>query len=109
MTNIHTVLKELRIEKGLTQEEVADKIGLTRQAISGYESEKRQPGIDILVKLAEIYEVNVETVLYGKLSCDVLCCRTHIASGSSDLLVGTGTTKAFLGDIHNNNPLCCSK
>lgn len=66
MTNIHTFLKEIRMEKGFTQEQVADKIGLTRQAISGYESGKRQPGIDILMKLAEVYEVEIETLLYGK-------------------------------------------
>ena len=66
MASIHTFLKEIRIEKGLTQEEVADRIGLTRQAISGYESGKRQPGIDILMKLAEIYDVSMETILYGK-------------------------------------------
>lgn len=65
MKNIHTNLKELRIERGFTQKEAAERIGLTRQAISGYESGKRQPGIDILMKLAEIYEVSIETILYG--------------------------------------------
>lgn len=65
MAGIHTYLKEIRIEKGLTQEDVATKIGLTRQAISSYESGKRQPGIDILMKLAEIYEVSIDTILYG--------------------------------------------
>lgn len=64
MSSIHTNLKELRTEKGLTQEEVGNRIGLTRQALSAYESGKRQPGIDILVKLAEIYEVDIETILY---------------------------------------------
>ena len=66
MSGIHSYLKETRIDKGLTQEEVADRIGLTRQAVSAYESGKRQPGIDILMKLAEIYEVNIENLLYGK-------------------------------------------
>ena len=66
MKSIHTNLKELRMEKGLTQEEVADRIGLTRQAISAYEAGKRQPGIDILTKLAEIYETDIEAVLYGR-------------------------------------------
>ena len=66
MSGIHTYLKETRIEKGLTQEDVAEKIGLTRQAVSAYEAGKRQPGIDILMKLAEVYEVGIETLLYGK-------------------------------------------
>ena len=66
MSNIHEHLKELRIAKGLTQDEVADKIGLTRQAISGYESGKRQPGIDILMQLSALYEVDIETIVYGQ-------------------------------------------
>ena len=66
MSGIHYYLKETRIDKGLTQEEVADRIGLTRQAVSAYESGKRQPGIDILMKLAEVYEVSIENLLYGK-------------------------------------------
>lgn len=63
--NIHTTLKRIRIEKGITQEQVADKIGLTRQAISAYESGKRQPGLDILMSLAEFYNVEIEEILYG--------------------------------------------
>ena len=66
MSSIHFYLKEARIDKSLTQEEVADRIGLTRQAVSAYESGKRQPGIDILMKLAEVYEVSIENLLYGK-------------------------------------------
>ena len=63
--NIHTTLKSIRIERGMTQEQVADKIGLTRQAISAYESGKRQPGLDILISLAEFYNVEIEEILYG--------------------------------------------
>ena len=66
MKNLHNNLKQIRIEKGLTQEEVAEKIGLTRQAISGYESGKRQPSIDMLTKLAEVYEISIESIFYGQ-------------------------------------------
>ena len=38
MSNIHKNLKQLRLSKKLTQENVAGKIGVTRQAISSYES-----------------------------------------------------------------------
>ena len=47
MTDIHKNLKKLRLAKNLTQENVAQKIGVTRQAISGYESGRTQPGIDL--------------------------------------------------------------
>lgn len=65
MSSIHACLKEARIDKGLTQEEAADRIGVTRQAVSAYESGKRQPGIDMLMKLAEVYEVSIENLLYS--------------------------------------------
>ena len=66
MTDIHKNLKKLRLARNLTQENVAQKIGVTRQAISGYESGRTQPGIDLLMKFAEIYEVTLDEILYGK-------------------------------------------
>ena len=65
MPGIHENLKKLRTSKGLTQEHVAQKIGLTRQAISSYESGRTQPGVDLLMRFAEIYEVELDDVLYG--------------------------------------------
>lgn len=66
MTDIYKNLKKLRLLRSLTQEEVAQKIGLTRQAISSYESGRTQPSIDLLMKFAEIYEVTLDDILYGK-------------------------------------------
>ena len=65
MPGIHENLKKLRASKGLTQEDVAQKIGLTRQAISSYESGRTQPGVELLMRFAEIYEVELDDVLYG--------------------------------------------
>ena len=66
MSDIAKNLKQLRLSKNYTQEDVADKIGLTRQAISSYESGRTQPGIDLLMRFAEIYEVELDEILYGK-------------------------------------------
>lgn len=65
MAGIHENLKKLRTSRRLTQEVVAQKIGLTRQAISSYESGRTQPGVDMLMRFAEIYEVQLEEILYG--------------------------------------------
>ncbi len=65
MGNISDNLKDLRRSKGLTQEDVAIRIHLTRQAISNYESGKTHPGIDILQDLADVYGVGIEDILYG--------------------------------------------
>ena len=65
MASVAENLKKLRTVKGLTQEDVASQIGLTRQAISSYESGRTQPPLDLLTRFAEIYGVEIEDVLYG--------------------------------------------
>ena len=58
-------LKDLRRLSGLTQEQVAQRVGLTRQAISSYESGRTQPDLDTLSRLAEVYGAELTDVLYG--------------------------------------------
>lgn len=58
-------LKDLRRLSGLTQEQVAQQVGLTRQAISSYESGRTQPDLDTLARLAEVYGAEITDVLYG--------------------------------------------
>ena len=65
MNNIGNRLKLLRTSIGLTQDEVAEKLSLTRQAISSYETGRTQPDIDTLVKMAEIYNTDLQSVIYG--------------------------------------------
>ena len=63
---VHQNLRDLRQISGLTQEEAASRVGLTRQAISGYESGRRQPDMDMLLKLAELYHTDLLGVVYGR-------------------------------------------
>lgn len=58
-------LRQIRLSRGMTQEEVAGQVGLTRQALSSYESERTQPDVEMLIKLAEVYGTDLEGVLYG--------------------------------------------
>lgn len=59
-------IKKIREEKGLTQEALAEKLNVTRQAVSNWENEKTQPDIDTLHKIADILEVDIEQLIYGK-------------------------------------------
>ena len=52
-------IKELRIENGLKQEQLAKKVGLSEQTISFYELGKRNPKIDKWQKLADFFGVSV--------------------------------------------------
>lgn len=56
-------LKSLRLEKKLTQKQVADRIGLAISAVSSYESGTRYPSYDVLVKLARIFHVSTDYLL----------------------------------------------
>lgn len=58
-------LRDLRRLAGLTQEQVAQQVGLTRQAISSYESGRTQPDLDTLAALAKVYGAEITDVLYG--------------------------------------------
>ena len=46
--NIHQNLRQLRQMTGLTQQQAAEQVGITRQALSGYESGRRQPDLEML-------------------------------------------------------------
>jgi len=65
MSAIKENLKQLRLARKMTQEEAARQIGVTRQAVSSYESGRTQPDLETLKRFAEIYEVSIRDVLYG--------------------------------------------
>ena len=56
-------LKEHRIKHNLTQQQLADKVGVTRQAISHYENDIRNINLDILVALAKILDVRIDDLI----------------------------------------------
>ena len=58
-----TRLRELRLNKGLRQEQVAKLIGVNKSAISTYENDTRQPSFEILVRLANLYRVSTDYLL----------------------------------------------
>lgn len=62
---IHQSLKQCRLRRGLTQEQAAEQLHTTRQTISSYETGRTQPDLDALTRLAGLYGVSVERLLYG--------------------------------------------
>lgn len=55
-------LKELRKENGWTQQQVADMIGVSRVNYTRYELNASEPDFDILVRLADIYDVSLDYI-----------------------------------------------
>ena len=56
-------LKELRLEKGLSQEDVAQYLGITQQAYANYERGARQADYENLRKLSEIFGTTIDYIL----------------------------------------------
>ena len=63
---ISNLIKTKRKEKGLTQEELAQKINVTEKAISRWETGRGTPDISLLVPLSEELGVSVSEILKGK-------------------------------------------
>lgn len=63
---IGNFLKELRKEKKLTQEQVADKLGVSGRTISRWETGAYMPDISLLVDIAEMYDVDVRDIIDGE-------------------------------------------
>lgn len=64
MIGVH--LKRIRKEKHLSQEQVAQRLNISRQAISRWENDLAMPDIDNLVVLSKLYEVSIEELLGEK-------------------------------------------
>lgn len=60
---IQKQLKDGRIQKGLSQEEAADQVGISRRTLAYYENGERTPNADILLKLCELYSIRVDTLI----------------------------------------------
>ena len=57
------IVKSLRLERGWSQQEVADRAGLNKMTISQYENGKRKPSFEVIEALAEIFHVDMNYLL----------------------------------------------
>jgi len=63
--NIADRIQNLRKVKGISQEELADKVGVSRQAVSKWESEQSVPEIDKVILMSDYFEVTTDYILKG--------------------------------------------
>ena len=72
------IILELRTKKGLSQDELAEKVFVTRQAVSRWENGETIPGTETLKLLSELFDVSINTLLGAprKLVCQ--CCGMPI-------------------------------
>ena len=60
------IIKNLRKEKSLSQQAIANYLQITRQAYSNYENGKREPDYETLLKLSEFFDVSVDYLTRGE-------------------------------------------
>lgn len=66
-------LLDLRRKAGYSQEQLADLLGVSRQAISKWEGAQGRPEVDNVVKLSQIYRVSTDYILTGSASVPSVC------------------------------------
>lgn len=67
MRDIAKNIRSLRIAKKMTQDELAEKLFVTRQTVSNYETGKTRPDVEMLARIAEVLETDVNTLIYGSM------------------------------------------
>lgn len=63
MGNFQNIFKQLRLSSGLTQVEMAEKIGISRSTIGMYETGAREPDFETLEKIADFFNVDIDYLL----------------------------------------------
>ena len=63
---IGNFIKNLRREKGLTQEQLAERFGVARRTVSRWETGSNMPDLDILMEMSDFYAVDLRELLDGE-------------------------------------------
>ncbi len=98
-------IAELRKSKGLTQKEIAEKIGVLPKTVSKWETGHGFPDVSLVTKLAEILGATTDAILFGELSKNVRDngnmkrIRFYVCADCGNIIAQTG----------NGEMLCCGK
>ncbi len=68
------VIRELRMKKGLSQDELAEKVYVTRQAVSRWENGETTPNTETLKLLSQLFDVSINTLLGSPRQLICQCC-----------------------------------
>lgn len=96
-------LKMFRKQHGLTQEDIAEKLGVSRQAVAKWERGDTMPDIESCVKLADIYEITVD-MLVRDLECSSHGDGKHIFGCSKMNSKGQITLPVGCREVFNLKP-----
>lgn len=92
MNNVGTNIRKFREAKGATQENMAEALNMTRQAVSNWECGKTEPDIDTLHRISQYLGVSIEELIYGEKRSTLHITKTIRISER-----GKSTTKQGVG------------
>ena len=92
---IKDILKNLREKNGLTQEQVAERVMVTRQAVSRWETGETQPNTDTLKLLSREFDVSINTLLGSPRQLICQCCGMPL---SDDGMISRETDGSYNED-----------
>ncbi len=68
MSKVFSNLKYLRLQRGLSQEQLAEHLGITRSRLGAYEENRNEPSIDLLISISDFFHVAVDALVRGDLN-----------------------------------------
>lgn len=89
-------LKHLRKSSGMSQQQLADATQLTRSAVGMYETSQREPNIETLIVLADVFNVSIDT-LVGRSSATLIPAAERSPVTKVKVRRSTGSKKAAPG------------
>ncbi len=64
--NFGEQIKGIRTEQGLTQAQFAEKLNVTRQAVSNWENDKNLPDIEMLIQISDVFQISLDQLIKGE-------------------------------------------
>lgn len=70
-------LKELRLKKGMTQEQLAEIFGVSNRSISRWENGNNMPDLDLVIQIAQYYDIGIDELLNGESTEEIMDKKTE--------------------------------
>ena len=93
---VKDTIKNLREKHGLSQEQLAERVMVTRQAVSRWETGETQPNTDTLQLLSKVFDVSINTLLGSPRQLVCQCCGMPL---TEDSMISKETDGSFNEDF----------
>ena len=74
-------IKRIRQQENLTQEQFAERLNVSRQAVSNWENNKNLPDIGMLIRMSDVFQISLDQLIKGDSQMNNMTCKV-IKDGS---------------------------